>query len=142
MPPAPAAAGGPGGFGGRGGRGGAGGGNQESKRLADEFQANVVRVMLARKDLDEENQVIIEGALPGARLEDLELSCEEGLLTVRGTVAPVERDFAVAPAADGVIDAAFAFDGAVGDEIAEAEDSRARDGGGFKGVATGKNFFI
>jgi HSP20 family protein len=43
----------------------------------------------------EANQVIIEGALPGARLEDLELTCEEGLLTVRGTVAPVDRDFAV-----------------------------------------------
>jgi HSP20 family protein len=39
--------------------------------------------------------IIIEGALPGARLDDLELSCEEGLLTVRGTVSPVNHDFAV-----------------------------------------------
>ncbi|HEY9289207.1 MAG TPA: Hsp20/alpha crystallin family protein [Candidatus Dormibacteraeota bacterium] len=41
------------------------------------------------------NDIVIEGALPGARLEDLELSCEEGLLTVRGTIAPADRDFAV-----------------------------------------------
>lgn len=41
------------------------------------------------------NDIVIEGALPGARLEDLELSCEEGLLTVRGTIAPAQRDFAV-----------------------------------------------
>jgi HSP20 family protein len=39
--------------------------------------------------------VVIEGALPGARLEDLELSCDDGLLTVRGTVSAVDRDYAV-----------------------------------------------
>jgi HSP20 family molecular chaperone IbpA len=41
------------------------------------------------------NEIVIEGALPGARLEDLELSCEEGLLTVRGQVSAIDRDFAV-----------------------------------------------
>lgn len=41
------------------------------------------------------NDIVIEGALPGARLEDLELSCEDGLLTVRGTIAPPDREFAV-----------------------------------------------
>jgi HSP20 family protein len=41
------------------------------------------------------NNVVIEGALPGARLEDLELSCDDGLLTVRGTVPAVDRDYAV-----------------------------------------------
>ncbi len=41
------------------------------------------------------NEIVIEGALPGAQLKDLELTCDEGLLTVRGEVAPVERDFAV-----------------------------------------------
>jgi HSP20 family molecular chaperone IbpA len=34
------------------------------------------------------NEIVIEGALPGARLEDLELTCEDGLLTVRGEVTP------------------------------------------------------
>jgi len=43
------------------------------------------------------NDIVIEGALPGARLDDLELSCEEGLLTVRGTIAQSDRDFAVQP---------------------------------------------
>lgn len=38
---------------------------------------------------------MIEGALPGARLEDLELSCEEGLLTVKGEVSTADRDYAV-----------------------------------------------
>ena len=41
------------------------------------------------------DEIVIEGALPGAQLEDLELSCEDGLLTVRGTVSAVDRDFAV-----------------------------------------------
>ena len=43
----------------------------------------------------EGNDIVIEGALAGARLDDLELSCEEGLLTVRGRVSPVDREFAV-----------------------------------------------
>lgn len=43
----------------------------------------------------EANEIVIEGALPGARLEDLELSCEDGLLTVRGEVSPADRDYAV-----------------------------------------------
>jgi len=41
------------------------------------------------------NEIVIEGALPGARLEDLELTCEEGLLTVKGEVSPTDRDYAV-----------------------------------------------
>src|SRR5437868_8041888 len=43
----------------------------------------------------------------------------------------VERNFVVAPAADGVVDVSFAFNGAIGREIAELKNSRAsRDGGG------------
>lgn len=54
--------------GGRGGRGGAGGGgNAEVKKLADEFQANVVKVMLLRRDLDEENDVIKAKSLEGTK---------------------------------------------------------------------------
>jgi cytochrome c553 len=58
-----------GGGGGRGGRGGAAGGaaNAEMKKLADEFQANVVRVMLMRRDLDEENAVIKAKSLEGTK---------------------------------------------------------------------------
>ena len=41
------------------------------------------------------NEIVIEGALPGAELKDLELTCEAGLLTLRGSVAPVDRDFAI-----------------------------------------------
>jgi cytochrome c553 len=67
------AGGGGGGFGGGGGggrRGGGGGGGNvppEVKKLADEFQASVVKVMLARKELDEENQVIAAKALEGTK---------------------------------------------------------------------------
>jgi len=43
----------------------------------------------------EGNEIVIEGALPGARLQDLELTCEDGLLTIRGELSPVDRDFAV-----------------------------------------------
>jgi hypothetical protein len=42
-----------------------GGNAQEAKRLADEFQANVVKVMLQRRDLDEENEIISDQSLPG-----------------------------------------------------------------------------
>ncbi len=61
-----------GGFGGVGGgrRGGGGGGGNvppEVKKLADEFQANVVKVMLERKDLNEENEVIAAKALEGTK---------------------------------------------------------------------------
>jgi mono/diheme cytochrome c family protein/cytochrome c553 len=56
---------GAGGGGGRGGRGG--GGNQEVKKLAEEFQANVVKVMLARRDLNEENEIIAAKALEGTK---------------------------------------------------------------------------
>jgi hypothetical protein len=61
-----------GGFGGAGGgrRGGGGGGGSvpaDVKKLADEFQANVVKVMLERKDLNEENEVIAAKALEGTK---------------------------------------------------------------------------
>ncbi len=63
--PAPAAGGG-GGRGGRGGGGGGrGGGNPELKKVAEEFQANVVKVLLAKKELDDENQVITAKSLEG-----------------------------------------------------------------------------
>jgi len=65
--PAPASAGG-GRGGGRGGRGGgAGGGNPEVKKVAEEFQATVVKAMLARKELDDENQVITAKSLEGTK---------------------------------------------------------------------------
>ena len=51
----------------RGGGGGAGGGNAEVKKLADEFQENVIKVMLARKDLNEENEIIIAKSLDGTK---------------------------------------------------------------------------
>jgi mono/diheme cytochrome c family protein/cytochrome c553 len=54
-----------GGMGRRGGGPGGGGGNAEVKKLAEDFQANVVRVMLARKELKEENDIIIAKSLPG-----------------------------------------------------------------------------
>jgi len=38
---------------------------QEAKKLADEFQAQVVRVMLERRDLNEQNEIIADKALPG-----------------------------------------------------------------------------
>jgi hypothetical protein len=58
-----------GGGGGRGGRGGGGGGRSsvppEVKKVAEEFQANVVKVLLAKKELDDENQVITAKSLEG-----------------------------------------------------------------------------
>ncbi len=51
----------------RGGGGGAGSGNAEVKKLADEFQENVIKVMLARKELNEENEIIIAKSLDGTK---------------------------------------------------------------------------
>jgi hypothetical protein len=65
-PSTPPVAGG-GGGGRRGGGGAAGGGNAEVKKLADEFQENVIKVMLVRKDLNEENEVIIAKSLDGTK---------------------------------------------------------------------------
>jgi len=56
-----------GGGGRRGGGGGGGGGNAEVKKLADEFQANVVKVMIERRDLNEENEIIAAKALEGTQ---------------------------------------------------------------------------
>jgi HSP20 family protein len=39
--------------------------------------------------------IVIEGAIPSARLEDLELSCEGGLLTVQGQISSIDRDYAI-----------------------------------------------
>ena len=57
-----------GGGGGRGGRGGGGEGrgvSPEVKKVAEEFQANVVKVLLAKKELDDENQIITAKSLEG-----------------------------------------------------------------------------
>src|SRR3989442_3547733 len=41
------------------------------------------------------NEIVIEGALPRAELKDLQLTCEAGLLTLPGSVPPVDPDFPV-----------------------------------------------
>ncbi len=64
------------GGGGRGGNGGGGGGRgggpgastavpPDVKKLSEEFQAKVVKAMLARKELDDENQIITAKSLEG-----------------------------------------------------------------------------
>jgi len=57
--------GGPGGR--RGGGAGPGGANAELKKMADEFQADVVRVMLERKSINEENEIITAKSLEGTK---------------------------------------------------------------------------
>src|SRR6201999_7969 len=49
----------------RGGGSGPGAGNPQVKKLADEVQANVVKAMLARRDLTEENDIIMAKSLEG-----------------------------------------------------------------------------
>lgn len=43
----------------------------------------------------EGNTIVIDAAVPGVRLDDLEISSEDGLLSIRGVIGPVQRDFAV-----------------------------------------------
>ena len=66
------------------------------------------------------NEIVIEGALPGARLEDLELTCDDGLLTVRGRVSPVDRDFAVQEIPRGTFSRTLALPGQCDIEAAQA----------------------
>ncbi len=44
-----------------------GGANSELKKMADEFQADVVRVMLERKSINEENEIITAKSLEGTK---------------------------------------------------------------------------
>jgi HSP20 family protein len=80
-------------------------GNQASQPAAERDQPIPVDVYRSG------NEIVIEGALPGARLEDLELSSEEGLLTVRGTIAPAEREFAVQEIPRGAFSRTLALPG-------------------------------
>ena len=40
-----------------------------------------------------DKEIVIEGAIPGARLEDLDLSCQDGLLTLEGEVDRATASF-------------------------------------------------
>ena len=57
------------------------------------------------------NEIVIEGAMPGAAVASLELTCEDGLLTVRGQVEPVARDFAVQEIPRGAFSRTLALPG-------------------------------
>jgi len=59
----------------------------------------------------EGNEIVIEGAIPGAETTSLELTCEDGLLTVRGQVEPVTRDFAVQEIPRGAFSRTLALPG-------------------------------
>jgi len=53
--------------GGRAGGAEPGGASAELKKMADEFQADVVRVMLERKEINEENEIIADKSLEGTK---------------------------------------------------------------------------
>ena len=57
------------------------------------------------------NEIVIEGAIPGAIPASLQLTCEDGLLTVRGQVEPVARDFAVQEIPRGAFSRTLALPG-------------------------------
>ena len=57
------------------------------------------------------NEIVIEGAVPGAAPSSLELTCEDGLLTVRGEVEAVARDFAVQEIPRGTFSRTLALPG-------------------------------
>ncbi|HSO94047.1 MAG TPA: Hsp20/alpha crystallin family protein [Candidatus Dormibacteraeota bacterium] len=57
------------------------------------------------------NDIVIEGAIPGAGSASLELTCEDGLLTVRGEVESVAREFAVQEIPRGAFSRTLALPG-------------------------------
>lgn len=68
----------------------------------------------------EGNEIVIEGALPGAVPASLELTCEDGLLTVRGEVESVARDFAVQEIPRGAFSRTLALPGECDVQLARA----------------------
>jgi HSP20 family protein len=57
------------------------------------------------------NEIVIEAALPGASSASLELTCEDGLLTVRAEVAAAAREFAVQEIPRGTFSRTLALPG-------------------------------
>src|SRR5438552_3310724 len=57
----------------------------------------------------EADTIVIEGALPGARLEDVEISCQEGLLTIQASIREREREYAVREIPKGALSRSLAL---------------------------------
>jgi HSP20 family protein len=57
----------------------------------------------------EGDAIVIEGALPGARLEQIELNCQEGLLTIEASIPEAEREYAVREIARGPLSRSLAL---------------------------------
>jgi HSP20 family protein len=68
----------------------------------------------------EGNEIVIEGAMPGASSASLQLTCEDGLLTVRGEVEPVAREFAIQEISRGTFSRTLALPGECDVEQARA----------------------
>jgi HSP20 family protein len=70
-------------------------------------------------------EIVVEASLPGARLEDIELSCEEGLLAIRARIPETPRNYAVHESPSGNLSRIVALP-----SECSAEDARAslRDG--------------
>jgi HSP20 family protein len=78
------------------------------RRRADQIdQAELIPVDVYRDG----DSIVIEGALPGARQEDIEISCEEGLLTIQASIPERtrERDYAVREIPRGALSRSLAL---------------------------------
>lgn len=55
------------------------------------------------------SEIVVEAALPGVKLDDIELSCEEGLLMIRAHVSETPRNYAVRERPTGGMSRALAL---------------------------------
>ena len=65
---------------------------EPTRRRADQVDQREPIAVDVYRDGD---SIVIEGALPGARLEDIEINCQEGLLTIQASIPEEEREYAV-----------------------------------------------
>lgn len=79
---------------------------EPARRRADELdRRELIPVDVYRQG----DEIVIEGALPGARLEQIEISCQEGLLTIEASIPEEERDYAVREIARGPLSRSLAL---------------------------------
>src|SRR5437870_5184961 len=79
---------------------------EPARRRADQVDQRDPIAVDVYRDGD---SIVIEGALPGARLEDIEVNCQAGLLTILASIPEEEREYAVREMPKGALSRSLAL---------------------------------
>lgn len=90
---------------------------EPARRRADQVDQRDPIAVDVYRDGD---SIVIEGALPGARLEDIEVNCQEGLLTIQASISEEEREYAVREIPKGPLSRSLALPAEANPEQATA----------------------